>query len=280
MPKGSEHEQRGIPPEFAAKALVDQGIDSLLAELAQGRSQRLEDYLTFTARFHRYSLNNQILIYMQRPDATYVAGYRTWQEMGYQVAGGQKGIRIQAPRPYKRKNRETGEEEEAITFATVSVFDASQLANLAERPLPAFFTPLADDQGALFARLAQVVTEDGIIITEQRTGLAQGYSTGGSIALKAGMDSRNKVLVLIHEYAHELLHWGGEGKEMAIQVKECHAEAVSYVVAHHFGMDNPFSSDYLHHWGTTPKELVAELEVIRRAAAYIIDRIEEAGSQP
>lgn len=279
MPGGKERNQRKAPGEFAAKALIDKGVQSLLAELSQGKSDRLEKYLAFAARFHRYSLNNQLLIYLQCPHATYVAGYRTWQEMGYQVAGGQKGIRILAPRPYKRENAETGEEEQAISFVTVSVFDTSQLSNLEERPLPAFFTPLADDQQALYARLAQVVQEDGITLSEQLTGKAQGYSAGGRIVLKAGLDSQSKVLVLLHEYTHELLHWEGEGKEQPIQIKECHAEAISYVVALHFGVHNPFSSDYLQHWGTTAKELMAELEVVRRTAGYIIDRLAQEDDQ-
>jgi len=251
-----------------------------LTELQQGKSERLEHYLAFTARFHQYSTNNQMLIQMQRPDATHVAGYKTWEAMGYHVAKGAKGIRILAPRPYKRLNEETQEEERAIWFKTVAVFDASQLANLNEKPLPAFFTPLADNQQELYNRLAQVVTEDGIIITEQRTGLAQGYSAGARIALKEGLDSQNKVLVLIHEYAHELLHKSAEGRAKAQQVKECQAEAVSYVVAHHFRVQNPFSSDYLHSWGNTAQDLLAELEIVRQTAGYIIDRLEAPPKQP
>jgi hypothetical protein len=84
------------------------------------------------------------------------------------------------------------------------------------------------------------------------------------------------VLTLLHEYAHELLHWNTKGREQPLELKECHAEAVSYVVARHFTIHNPFSADYLQHWGTTPKELVAELDVVRRTAAYIIDRIENS----
>jgi len=160
----------------------------------------------------------------------------------------------------------------------VSVFDASQLANLVEKPLPEFFTPLADDQDALFERLAQVVNEDGISIFEKQTGLTQGYSAGGHIALKQGLDSQSKVLVLLHEYTHELLHKGGAGQALSKQIKECHAEAVSYVVAHHFGIANPFSRDYLQHWGNTQAQLLGELEVIRQTAGYVITHLERRGA--
>ena len=117
-------------------------------------------------------------------------------------------------------------------------------------------------------------------VSEEAMGPAQGYSAGGRIVIREGLASRNKVLTLIHEYAHELLHWGADGKRQAKAVKECHAEAVSYVVAHHFGIHNPFSADYLHSWGATAKELLAELETVRRTAAYIIDQLEKPAEQP
>lgn len=253
---------------------IDEGVQQLLGEMQQGRSERLERYLAFTSRFHKYSLHNQMLIFLQCPHATFVAGYRTWQDMGYQVAKGQKGIRILAPRPYQVVDEETQEIREVVRFVGVSVFDASQLVNTADNPLPQFFASLADDQRELSERLTRVMEADNIRVTEEEIGQTQGYSSRGRVAVHAGLDSRNKVLALLHEYAHELLHWDAEGKRQDIRVKECHAEAVSYVVAHHFGLHNPFSSDYLQHWGNTPKGLVAELETIRRASAYIINRIE------
>ena len=139
-----------------------------------------------------------------------------------------------------------------LRFVVVSVFDASQLANLAEKPLPVFFKPLADDQQALYARLKEVVQADGIRIEEEPLGRTQGFSQGRRIVIRDGLDSRSGVLTLLHEYAHELLHWQGTGRQQALKVKECHAEAVSYVVAHHFGIRNPFSADYLQQWGNTP----------------------------
>lgn len=253
---------------------IDGGVQQLLLEMGQGQSERLGRYLDFTSRFHKYSVHNQILIFLQCPNATFVAGYRKWQDMGYQVAKGAKGIRILAPRPYQVTDNETQEIKERISFASVSVFDVSQLVNTKENPLPLFFTPLADNQQELSPRLMQVMQEDNIQVGEEETGLAQGYSSKGHVGVRAGLDSTNRVLTLIHEYAPELLHWDSEGKQQEKRVKECHAEAVSYVVAHHFGIHNPFSSDYLQHWGNTPKDLHAELEVVRRIAVYIIDQIE------
>lgn len=271
--------ERSQAPQEAVKEpdlrqVIDQGVDALLAELQHGQSERLKKYLAFSARFHRYSLSNQFLIFQQCPHASRVAGYRAWQKLGYQVAKGQKGIRILAPRTHTRKDTDSDESEEVRYFVGVAVFDASQLADLDKKPLPAFFTPLADDQGALFGRLVHVVEEAGISVDlSEHTGSAQGISQGGRVALKVGLDSTSRVLTLLHEYAHELLHWSAQGIKQPVNVKECHAEAVSYVVAQHFGIHNPFTADYLQSWGTTAPELMGELEVVRRTAAHIIERI-------
>jgi N-terminal domain of anti-restriction factor ArdC len=264
-------------PNTESKLLnqVDGGVRQLLQEMQLGKSERLGRYLEFSARFHRYSVYNQMLIYLQCPQATFVAGYRKWQEMGYQVAQGQKGIRILAPRPRRVTDEETQETKEIIRFANVAVFDVTQLANVEDKPLPLFFVPLADNQQELSARLVQVMKEDKIQVSEEMMGLAQGSSRKGRVSVRVGLDTTSKVLTLIHEYAHELLHWDSEGKKQEVRVKECHAEAVSYVVAHYFGIHNPFSSDYLQNWGNTPKDLLAELDTVRRTAAYIIDRIEK-----
>ena len=202
--------QRADQPadDHGLRGIIDQSIETLLGEIGHGMSHHLRDYLAFAARFHRYSLHNQLLIYAQCPHATYVAGYRTWQQLGYQVAKGQKGIRILAPHSYVREGDETGAEKRSVYFVSVAVFDASQLANLDARPLPDFFTPLGDDQQELCHRLEGAIRADGIAIRESRyTEGAQGLSTHGEIVLKAGLDSRNRLLVLVHEYAHELLHW-------------------------------------------------------------------------
>lgn len=274
---GIERAKHNPTSEHTLLNQIDGGIRQLLQEMQQGQSGRLAEYLAFSARFHRYSVHNQMLIFLQCPHATFVAGYRKWQEMGYQVAKGEKGIRILAPRPHRVIDEETQETREIVRFASVTVFDVSQLADVEDKPLPLFFTPLADDQQELSARLIRAMEEDNIQVAEAPIGLTQGYSARGRVRVREGMDSTNKFLTLLHEYAHEILHWTAEGKGQESKVKECHAEAVSYVAAHYWGLRNPFSSDYLQHWGNTPKDLLAELDTVRRTATYIIERIEKQG---
>lgn len=271
----TERQPQTPSAEQTLRAQVDGGVRELLTEMQQGKSDRLQKYFEFSARFHRYSVHNQFLIYLQCPQATFVAGYRKWQEWGYQVGKGEKGIRILAPRLAEKPDPETQEPKQVLYFVPISVFDASQLVDLDKKPLPLFFTPLADDQPALYSRLARVVQEEGIRIEDSALGLTQGLSMRRRIAVHEGMDSRSKFLTLLHEFTHELLHWQPHARGQSVKAKECHAEAVSYVVAHHFGIRNPFSADYLQHWGNTAKELFAELDTVRRTAAFIIQRIEE-----
>jgi antirestriction protein ArdC len=264
----------GVNDDTHLALLIDQAVQNLLSELQQGKSGKLLEYLAFGARFHQYSLHNQLLIYSQCPQATRVAGYRTWQSLGYQVAKGEKGIRILAPHTYKRRDEETGEENPAVYFVSVAVFDASQLAGVDERPLPEFFTRLEDDQAELCARLERMLEGEGISVRESPyTERAQGYSAHGEIVLRSGLDSRSKLFVLIHEYTHELLHWTEAGRSLARPLQECHAEAVSYIVAAHFGLRNVHSADYLQSWGTTPAELMQELDIVRATAASIIGKV-------
>ncbi|GEM_PF-1280365 len=259
---------------------MQQAVSTLLAEIKAGKTDRLLNYLKFAAKFHKYSPLNQMLIAEQAPNATHVAGYSQWKKMGYQVKKGAKGIAIIAPRPYGKavmKNEETGEETITylgVTFTIAHVFDASQLEARPDKPIPSFFTPLADDQEALSTAIVHAIQQDGIKLETGATGRAQGYSTGGTIRMKSGLDSTSRVLTLIHEWAHEKLHHTPQGRALSASKRELHAEAISYVVAHHFGIHNPFSSDYLQSWGNTEKELLAELETIKTTASAIIEQIE------
>jgi hypothetical protein len=264
----------------AVQKNMQQAVSTLLAEIKAGKTDHLLNYLKFASKFHQYSPLNQMLIADQVPNATHVAGYSQWKKMGYQVKKGEKGIAIIAPRPYGKavmKNEETGEETITylgVTFTIAYVFDASQLEARPDKPIPSFFVPLADDQEALYTAIANAIQKDGIKLEIGKTGRAQGYSAGGTIRLKDGLDSTSRVLTLIHEWAHEKLHHNPQGRALTTNKRELHAEAISYVVAHHFGIHNPFSSDYLQNWGNNEKELLAELETIKATASAIIEQIE------
>lgn len=255
---------------------MQDSVKELLTELKAGKSERLMGYLNFAAKFHNYSPLNQLMIAMQMPEATHVAGYTTWKRMGYQVAKGQKGIAILGPRPFtKVKKEEDGEEVcyQGISFKIVHVFDASQL-EASDKPLPSFFTSLDGDHESLYTKISQAVKSSGIELEEGNTGQAQGWSIGGKIILKQGLDSTNRCLTLIHEFAHELLHQNATGKQMSKRKKELHAEAIAYIVGTHCGIKSPYSSDYIQNYGNTEKTLMEELTIIKTTAQVIIEKIE------
>ena len=268
----------------AAAALID--------EVCAGKSARLEALLTFEARFHQYSANNVWLIALQCPHAERVAGYRAWEQLGYHVAKGQKAIRILAPRLSKR----SGEAGEGVSlddalrtplyFTYVPVFDVSQLdpTELAARPLPSFYHDLGSDAetARLMAAMETALRASGVRVTDvdpkTLVGDMQGWSRGKLIGLRAGLSSRNRVRTLCHEWAHEVLHQGSDALDRTAgrKQREHQAEATAYVVLHHFGIRNAFSSDYVQVRGATPETLMPQLTLVQRAASHIITAIEAA----
>ncbi len=174
------------------------------------------------------------------------------------------------PRPYKRTS-DDGEEEERLSFAAVAVFDAGQLTETSA--LPSYRFTLPDDQQERYAAVLAAVQAEGIRVEERDDlGSAEGYSAGGVIALRRGLDSRSRLLVLLHEWSHELLH---KGAANTLARKEAQAEATAYVVSRHFGIGHPFAADYLQSWRVlTLEDLERELDAVLRAAGHIIDRLE------
>ncbi len=264
--------------------MVGEGFQSLVEELQQGKSERFLRYLDFGARFHKYSPHNMMLIFLQKPDATFVAGYKRWRELGYQVRKGEKGIAILAPVTYKRKREEESDkerekaEERLAGFRVRYVFDASQLGLIDGKPLPAFWQELPDDQEETYAMVKGAVESCGIQVEEGRLVRdAQGMSQGGKIILAEGRDSRSRTMTLIHEWAHEVMHrqWMGdeEWKALSIQVRECQAEAVSYIVSRYVGIENPFARDYMLSYGNTAEELVNNLGQVQKASHFMIGKI-------
>src|SRR5688572_5223344 len=131
-------------------------------------SDTFRAYLTAQARFHNYSFGNVLLILAQFPEATKVAGYRTWQSLDRQVKRGEKAIRIIAPAYYKKKERDeqTGEdtERQVTFFRSASVFDVSQTDGA---PLPEIAVPVLDSEAGadLYARLEGVALTEGLRVT-------------------------------------------------------------------------------------------------------------------
>jgi N-terminal domain of anti-restriction factor ArdC len=161
---------RTVDPE-AAQAERRQLIEKLEIGFQQiQESDEYRRYLDTVSRFHRYSISNTMLIWMQRPEATHVAGFGTWLSLGRHVLKGERGIRIFAPMPYRKTlivtDEKTGESDEQeiaqLRFRAVSVFDISQTDGDDLPQLPV--TLLAGDDQSLGQSLATIAAAEGLTI--------------------------------------------------------------------------------------------------------------------
>lgn len=289
---------------------ITAGIEKGIMELFE--SDRYRKYLATMSRFHKYSLNNVMLIHAQKPDATLVAGFNKWKRsFGRHVKKGEKSIQILAPTPYKIKvDREkldpdtklpmldddgkpiTEEKEVTIPmFKVVSVFDVSQTDG---KPLPQISFSLTGDvaQYEVFMEALRRTSQVPIAIEPMEPGM-DGYFhlTKQEIFLREGMSQVQTVCAAIHEMAHSRLHNYEKMAERADDgetvlapgekdrnTEEVEAESISYAVCQYFGIetsDNSFG--YIATWsqGKELKELRASLETINKASSELISGIEQ-----
>jgi len=264
------------------RKMASRAIDELALALDDGHSESLRKYLAMLARFTRYSIGNVILIGLQRPSATRVAGYRAWQQLGRQVREGERAIRILAPIVWrKRKERqqqearegeaehENADSEELLAFRPCAVFDVSQTEG---DPL-AEFARVSGDPSECLPRLKALVSGRGIKLEyTNRIGPAQGASAGGEISLREDMEPAEEFSTLVHELAHEMLHQ--DETERSKTVKETEAEAVAFVVCQAVGLEcGTANSDYVQLYDGKKETLLASLERIRSTAGEIIEAV-------
>ncbi len=263
-----------------AKKLADQALDSLATALEQGRSETLTAYFAAMARFHRYSFGNVMLIASQKPDATHVAGFRTWLQLDRHVKKGEKGIVIIAPMMLKRRDDSSTERpnghngdagETFIRFRAVHVFDVGQTEG---EPLPDHASVTGDHRGCT-DRLKALVAQRGIALEySDELGSADGSSYGGRIAIRTGLSPAEEFATLAHEFAHETLHRDTARAKLPNTVRETEAEAVAFVVCQAAGLDtNTAASDYIQLYAGDKATLAASLDRIQQTATTIITAI-------
>ena len=259
-----------------------QKVQEITEKLEQGlkelfESEKYKSYLSTMSKFHNYSFNNTLLIAMQKPDATLVAGYKAWQKnFERHVNKGEKAIRILAPAPYKIKEERdkldpvTGEmmfdengmpqkEQVEVTipaFRAVSVFDVSQTDGK-----PIGFEDIPGDSKGYF------------------------YTQEKRIAVQENMSESQTLKTMVHEVAHSMLHDREVNRDNVLEepvkdrnTKEVEAESVAYTVCQHFGIDtSDYSFGYIAGWSSDKdmKELKSSLDTIRKTASELITGIEE-----
>jgi len=250
--------------------------------------KRLLDYFEFCSRFHNYSFQNRILIWICRPDATFVAGFKAWQKMGRSVKKGEKGIPIFAPMRIKvRKGEEWDPEleefgwegpkrrrdmqDEILRFKVVYVWDLSQTEG---DPLPESpdVMSVEGELGGMLVAFETVVAGHGIkleYVDALPLATASGMSTGGTVKILATIKDGEKFHVLGHELAHELLHGPQQRMKLSKKVKELEAEATAFIVSRHFGLDTKAPA-YLALYRVEEVDIMASLDRIVSTASRII----------
>jgi len=263
-----------------AKQVADRALTDLQQELQAGRSTLLQRFLDCMSRFHDYSWHNCMLIAFQMPEASLVAGFRRWLELGRHVRKGEKGIGILAPLAYRKKEEADApdiESEHVIRgFKVVHVFDVSQTEG---EDLPQL-AGIHGEPGQLLAGLEKLVRRSGITLKDEVLPLGtKGLSRKGEIAIAEGLPPAERFAVLAHELAHEWMHDDEHRLQMPKTVRETEAEAVAYVVCRAFGFDcSTRSSDYIQLYRGDATTLAESLERIQKAATRIIQSLDETPS--
>lgn len=289
---------------------ITAGIEQGIKELFE--SDRYRQYLSTMSRFHKYSLNNVMLIHSQRPDATLVAGFNKWKnQFGRHVKKGERGIQILAPVPFKKKVDEVKldphtkapmldkdgnlvKEEKEVSvpmFKVVSVFDVSQTDG---KPLPVLAHSLSGDvqQYEVFMEALRRTSPVPIVIAHTDRDVDGFFDlTAQQITIQDGMSQVQTICAGVHEIAHSKLHNYDKMTELADDgvtvlapeekdrhTEEVEAESISYAVCQYFGIetaDNSFG--YIASWsqGKELKELRASLETINRTSSELISSIEQ-----
>jgi len=257
-----------------AKQIASKAIEQLSEALERGRSETLRNYLAAMAKFHRYSLHNLLLIVSQRPDATRVAGFHTWKQLGRNVKKGAKGIMILAPMVLRKTKEETTSGEDhsktAMGFRVVYVFD--QIDTEGE-PLCELGSAQGDPAGYT-EKLKEFIAERRIQLEYSDSIYpAQGQCSPGKIVLLPGQTAAEEYATLAHEAAHSLLHMQERRAETTKRVRETEAEAVAFVVCEAIGLKAVNSADYIHLYSGDKETLAESLEHVQRASSEILAAI-------
>jgi hypothetical protein len=254
------------------KTLTTDALDKLAALLDEGHSDQLTALLKTMGRFHCYSFHNICLITAQCPTATRVAGFQAWRTLGRFVRRGEKGIAILAPIIGRRKTEPVADDAKAVVgFRAAYVFDLAQTDG---EPLPDA-AKATGDAGANTLTLRNAIIESGIAIdfADDLDG-ALGMSVGGRIKVLSGLQAAEELVVLAHEWAHELLH-RADDRPASRDTRELEAEAVAFVVGEAVGLSvGNAARDYIHLYRGDRDALTKSLDRIQRAASKILDALE------
>lgn len=307
MRAAMDAEMKSAPADEKSRRMT-QFIDSMIEKISgsvdeAAKQDFVRSFLAFASKFHEYSFGNQMFIWIQRPDASYVSGFKQWMEKGRQVVKWDRPIHIIRPQMNKKTLSE-GERaalppdqqgngvRQWMSFKPAQVYDISDTAPIAgwkdkegrgpfERP------PLKTEPNELEDQITQLV-QAGVnfsqklgIVVDLEKDLEEGhggYSAGGDIAINKTFKGINQFGTLAHEMAHEILHRQDDQKtpiKESRQNKEIDAETTAYIVLKHYGYDSKDAPNYLALWKGTGDLVRARRNNISKAVKIIIDGIDK-----
>ena len=301
-----------LPAFVRSQAAVDKKkelsnkIDSYIKDLMDDvsgviDSDEFERFMAFHSKFRKYSLNNTVLIYTQKRNASRVAGFNKWKELGRIVKKGATPIWIFAPMTKKveEKDFDAAVKEKQFTFfRPVKVYDISDTEATDKWEDSSLEwhddnTPneTADELTELAMKLSKKIGVD--VTKDVAHGGEMGYSAGGKINLTSNIEGVNQAATLIHEIAHELLHWKTDskfkkelekigaqtGRDMPQDLKELQAESVAYLVLKHYDLPVKQKANYLAMWGANKEKIMSQLQTLKKTADFIITELDKIAEQ-
>jgi hypothetical protein len=281
----TENPERQQQQPQTAKEVIAANVQSLIEQLEAGHSDALTAYLNAMSRFHNYSFGNILEIARQKPEATQVAGFWKWKEVGRSVKKGEKGIRIIAPIVGIRRKKDTEADKDItkqntvvlVGFRAAYVFDVSQTEGA---ELPAM-REVYGEVGENRDRLIAFIERQGIeLVFTERIAPALGMSYGGRIAILPGQSKAEEFSTLVHELAHEMLHKAERRTATTKTVRETEAEAIAFVVGKAVGLETgTASADYIHLYHGNASLLAESLEVIQQTSAVILAALQPSAAE-
>jgi hypothetical protein len=294
-------------PDSKVKSLFA-NIERMIEKIAEStdeasKQELITNFLRFSSKFHNYSFKNQMLIWVQSGGkAEHVASATNWTKLGRQVKDWSKGMIIFAPNKIsvEKTNAKTGKKEKAFILNPKNPYRMEKTYDIsATDPIPGHkgsFQPVSrkdwskdsnddvDELNILINSLTNWIKEKKIDVNyEELSEEMGGYSSGGKIAINNKFKGINLFSTLVHETAHEILHWLGEkqnsrselGKESARKQKEIDAETTAFIVCGHFGFETKDAPNYLALWRAKGDEIRERKQNIHKASKIIIEGIQK-----
>ena len=248
-------------------------------------------FLAFQSRFYSYSIGNTMLIYKQNPDASFVKGYRAWNDLGRYVKKGSKGIAILAPcvRKTKAENdvadredckSDTAEKDKKVIagFRIAYVYDIADTAG-SDEFLPVLVKGLAgnnDRERTIYEKLRDVISQEHLVLEVTGTTSKGAYNIEtGFISINVDYDYVQRIKTLLHEYAHAVDFTMNPAEDIKKNIRELIAESVAFVVMQYMRFDtSAYSIGYIKSWMKDAEELKNVAATVQKIACRIIDKVE------